>query len=251
MTPYPPRAQGRRYTALCRSLAAGFVYLALAACGGGGDTGSGSTTPTGASGSSTTGVASGGTSGGATTAGPAPAAVNHAPTLSGSPTTSTDSSAAYDFLPASSDADGDRLTFSITGKPAWASFDTLTGRLSGTPGNTGVGINQNIVITVSDGALSTSLPAFQILVTGTAMLSWVAPTQNLDGTLLTNLAGFRVYQGTTLSNLSPVSTIATPTLTSFSVTGLTAGTWYFAVAAYDSAGFESPLSNIGSKTLGK
>ena len=50
-----------------------------------------------------------------------------------------------------SDADGDTLEFSIARKPAWANFDSATGRLSGTPDAEDVGNFTNIAITVTDG----------------------------------------------------------------------------------------------------
>ncbi|PPK99484.1 gliding motility-associated C-terminal domain-containing protein [Parapedobacter indicus] len=88
--------------------------------------------------------------------------VNSAPTISGSPALSVDQDTAYSFVPVAEDIDGDTLTFSITNKPAWASFDTATGELSGTPGNGDVGETTGIVMTVSDGSLSSSLPAFDV-----------------------------------------------------------------------------------------
>ena len=59
---------------------------------------------------------------------------------------------------------GDSLTFSITNKPTWASFDTSTGILSGVPDNNSVGSTASIVISVSDGVLTTSLPSFTLTV---------------------------------------------------------------------------------------
>ena len=73
-----------------------------------------------------------------------------------------DAESAYRFTPAASDTDGDRLRFSITNKPSWASFDTATGELSGTPVNADAGVTSNIVISVSDGIATASLPAFSI-----------------------------------------------------------------------------------------
>ena len=94
------------------------------------------------------------------------------------------------------DPDGDTLTYSIQNRPSWATFNTSTGRLSGTPTAAHAGSYANIIISVSDGAASASLPAFTITVaqpsTGSATLSWTAPTQNTDGSSLTNLAGFRI-----------------------------------------------------------
>ncbi|SFJ97522.1 Ig-like domain-containing protein, partial [Parapedobacter indicus] len=88
--------------------------------------------------------------------------VNDAPTIGGTPATSVDRGAAYSFMPVSRDIDGDDLLFSITNKPDWADFDTAMGGLSGTPDNGDVGITTGIVITVSDGELSASLPAFDL-----------------------------------------------------------------------------------------
>ena len=100
---------------------------------------------------------------------------NRAPTISGSPATSASVGVAYSFQPSASDADGNALGFSIQNKPAWASFSTSTGKLSGTP--SAVGTFSNIVVSVSDGKVATALPAFGIAVTGSTN---TAPT--LSGT---------------------------------------------------------------------
>ena len=68
----------------------------------------------------------------------------------------------YSFTPTASDPEGQPLSFSITNKPAWASFAASTGRLYGTPGSTRVGTYSNIVITASDGETSASLGPFSI-----------------------------------------------------------------------------------------
>ncbi len=87
---------------------------------------------------------------------------NHAPTISGSPTTSATTGTAWSFTPTAADADGDALSFSVSNKPAWATFSASTGTLSGTP--TTAGTYSNVVIAVSDGQASASLPAFAITV---------------------------------------------------------------------------------------
>jgi hypothetical protein len=96
-----------------------------------------------------------------------PPPANRAPVISGTPATGVAEGQAYSFTPAASDPDGNALTFSITGKPAWAAFDTANGRLSGTPLAGTAGTYPNIRITVSDGSLSASLPAFTITVAAT------------------------------------------------------------------------------------
>ncbi|MBZ9613551.1 tandem-95 repeat protein, partial [Rheinheimera sp. MA13] len=90
--------------------------------------------------------------------------VNSAPVISGTPTTSVDQDAAYSFMPTATDADDDTLTFSITNKPSWAAFNTNTGALTGTPVAADVGTTTGIVISVSDGTVSTALPAFNLAV---------------------------------------------------------------------------------------
>jgi hypothetical protein len=178
---------------------------------------------------------------------------NHAPTLSGSPPATISAGTAYAFKPAANDADGDKLTFSIQNKPSWATFSTTTGTLSGLPTTSNVGAYANIVISVSDGKTSTSLPKFTVNVvtasSGTAALSWQPPTQNTDGSTLSNLSGFKVSYGTSSTSLDQVVTLANPGLTSYVVTGLGSGTWYFAVTAYNADGVESSLSNVASKTI--
>src|SRR5262245_28788244 len=60
-------------------------------------------------------------------------AANTPPTISGMPAPSVTSGQTYSFQPSASDANGDALTFSISNRPAWASFSTSTGLLAGTP----------------------------------------------------------------------------------------------------------------------
>ncbi|WP_189431617.1 Ig-like domain-containing protein, partial [Alishewanella longhuensis] len=82
--------------------------------------------------------------------------------ISGSPATLVNQGEAYSFVPTASDPDGDTLTFSIANKPVWASFDPATGALTGTPEREHIGRSEGIVIAVSDGVLSASLPAFNL-----------------------------------------------------------------------------------------
>jgi hypothetical protein len=179
------------------------------------------------------------------------------PTITGSPTTSVTSGTAYSFTPTASDPAGLLLTFSIQNKPTWATFSTATGQLSGTPGTGDVGTDAGIVISVTDGTLSASLSSFAIVVnappvtTSSVTISWMPPTENTDGSTLTALAGYYIYYGTSPSNLSSGTRvkIAGTALTSYTITDLTSGTWYFAMSAYDSSGNQSALTNSGSTTI--
>jgi hypothetical protein len=84
------------------------------------------------------------------------------PTISGSPPTTDVVGQGYSFTPSASGPSGMTLTFSISGKPSWASFSSITGQLAGTP--TAAGNFSNIVISVSDGVAHASLAAFSIMV---------------------------------------------------------------------------------------
>lgn len=175
------------------------------------------------------------------------------PKISGQPLTSVNVGSPYTFTPTATDSDGDRLTFSVQNKPAWAGFSTSTGALSGTPASAYAGTYSNIIISVSDGITRVALPAFSISVnqasSGSATLNWTPPTQNSNGSVLTNLAGYRIHYGTSANNLTQTVQVANPGLTSYVLGNLSGATWYFGVAAYTSAGAESALSNISSKTI--
>ena len=88
--------------------------------------------------------------------------LNHPPEITGIPRTNTSTNFYYSFLPTATDIDGDTLIFSIMNKPSWASFNTTTGELSGTPVNSDRGTSYNIIISVSDGELSDALDPFSI-----------------------------------------------------------------------------------------
>lgn len=187
------------------------------------------------------------------TAASAPPSGNQPPTISGSPAQAVTAGMAYLFRPQASDPEGQALTFSITNRPNWASFNTATGELSGTPGPAHVGQTSNIVITVSDGQANASLAAFSITVadvqTGSATLRWTPPTLNEDGSPLNDLSGYRVYYGTSSTDLGTTLDLPNPGLTSAVVENLAPATWYFAVRAYNASNVESASSNIASKTV--
>jgi hypothetical protein len=93
---------------------------------------------------------------------------NQPPTISGAPATQVQVGQSYSFTPTAADPNGNALSFSIQSKPSWASFNASTGALTGTPSSADVGSDPNIVITASDGTLSTSLAAFTITVSASA-----------------------------------------------------------------------------------
>jgi hypothetical protein len=183
---------------------------------------------------------------------PPPAGSNQAPTISGTPPTQILVGQQYTFTPTASDADGDTLTFTLVNPlPAWATFSTSTGQLSGAPGVGDVGTYSNIQIRVSDGTTSVNLPSFSVAVvamtTGQATLSWNPPTQNTDGSPAM-LTGYKVYWGTAQGSYSNSAQIDNPGIATYVVDQLTPATWYFVVTALSASG-ESGYSNIGQKIV--
>ena len=185
----------------------------------------------------------------------AAAAANAAPTISGSPVTTAKAGTPYTFTPTAADANRDTLSFSIENKPSWATFNAATGQLAGTP--TAASTFGNILIRVSDGKATAALPAFSIVASAAvsnvpkaATLSWSPPTDYTDGTVLTNLAGYRVRYGKSPTALSSVVTVANAGVANSVVEGLAPGVWYFAVTAFTSDGVESDNSQVVALTIG-
>lgn len=176
------------------------------------------------------------------------------PTISGSAPPTATVGTLYTFTPAASDTAGTALSFSVQNLPAWATFSIATGTVSGTPAAANVGSYSGIVISVSNGDASASLAPFSITVnqpaaSGTATMTWTAPVSNTDGSALTDLAGYNIYYGTSASAMSTEITVSNAGVTSYTVSGLGSGTWYFAVTAYTTGGLESARSNTGSKVI--
>ena len=219
-----------------------FILLAvqLVGCGGGGG-GSADTTADSSTGNVTN------------TASDEPALappVNSAPVISGSPAGTVEAGTTYSFRPTASDAEGDRLTFSISGRPSWASFSTSTGRLSGTPGAGDVRTYRNIVIAVSDGTDTTALPAFSItvdpapVVVGAFTLTWTAPATRSDGTpmSLAEIDGYRIHYGDTSGQYSNTFEVNDGSSQSALVENIPTGTYHVVMTTIDSNGLESAYS---------
>ncbi len=181
--------------------------------------------------------------------------VNRAPAISG---TLSDGVVGgdYYFLPKASDPEGDALTFSISNAPGWMKFRASDGRITGQPD--AAGTYSNIVISVRDShGNTTSLPPATVKVTGgraalapgSATLSWTPPTKNNDSSNLANLAGYRIYYGTSPTALDRVLQIENASASSYTVTDLSRGKWYFAVRAYRWDGAESVNSDMVSKVI--
>ncbi len=191
-----------------------------------------------------------------TSSSPPSSTVSATPTikLSGTPPASVVAGSAYVFQPTVVTTVG-TATFSASGLPGWASIDPGTGRISGTPAASDVGTTGAIAVSAVDGGTTASLPAFTIQVTapqtasGSASLSWTAPTVNTNGTPITDLAGYHIYYGTTEGSLDTFIDVPGAALTEYEISNLASGTYFFTVTAYNSLGLESAASNQASKTI--
>jgi len=174
--------------------------------------------------------------------------------IAGTPATTASAGQAYHFQPSVNGATGAGVTFSVSNLPSWASFNTTSGAVSGTPSASQTGSYANITVKVNYGGSSVSLAPFTVNViaagAGAATLSWAAPTINTNGTVLSDLAGYHIYYGTGGATvLSQEADVAGAATTTYTVSGLNPGTYYFAVAAYSSQGTESMPSPPVSKTI--
>jgi hypothetical protein len=177
------------------------------------------------------------------------------PSISGTPPTSVTAGSPYRFQPTAKDPDGKTLSFSVQHKPAWATFSIATGLLEGTPSSTQTGSYDDVIISASNGQYSSALPAFDVTVSGSqsstasAVIEWVPPTENTNGTPLTDLAGVRIYYGTSAASLSHMVQISSKTETSYTIGNLTAGTWYFGGVSYTTTGAQSAMSRVVSMSV--
>ena len=84
---------------------------------------------------------------------------------------------------------------------------------------------------------------------GTATLTWTPVTQTTDGAVLTDLAGYKVFYGLSASAMNNVAVLSDPNVTTYVVTSLSSGTWYFTVAAYTNSDVQGVTSNVCTKTI--
>ncbi|MFG0456833.1 putative Ig domain-containing protein [Shewanella mangrovisoli] len=150
---------------------------------------------------------------------------NGAPVINGTPTLTVNQGALYNFAPVATDSPGDSLTFSINQTISWLTFNSATGALSGTPSNQDVGVINGIVISVSDGSLSASLPPFNLSVIN------VNDAPTISSTAVTSATQDAAYSYTLVATDSDVgdsltlSAVTLPSWLSFNAaTGVLSGT---------------------------
>ncbi len=98
------------------------------------------------------------------------------------------------------------------------------------------------------GAGGNAVAMISVAVNGEVALQWQAPTQNVDGSALTDLAGYKIYYGLASRDYTEVLDVSSAGATSYALT-LPSGAYYFAMTALDADGNESAYSNEVVKTV--
>lgn len=175
--------------------------------------------------------------------------------LSGTPTTVVSAKTRYSFSPSSYVQSDEGFRFEIANKPAWATFDPIWGRLSGLPTEQDIGETRDVSISLVSGDQRATLPPFTIKVAapvaGVAAkpprfvtLRWVPPSDNVDGTPLTDLAGYVLLLGSSPGDLRPLRTLDAQASPMAVLSDLPHGYNFISIRSYNRAGRTGPPSAI-------
>ena len=80
-------------------------------------------------------------------------------------------------------------------------------------------------------------------------IRWLQNSQNADGSVLTDLAGYKIYYGNEPGNYPMSLQIDNPGIARYVVENLAPNTYYFVLTAINSKGMESEYSNEASKQV--
>jgi predicted small secreted protein len=111
------------------------------------------------------------------------------------------------------------------------------------------GCNNNDSMMQGVGSSSGTASASSVPTDNAATLSWEAPTTDTNGAALTNLAGYRIYYGSSETGLTQLVSLDTVSTQTYVIDNLTPGTWFFAIRAVTENGVESAMSDVVSKTI--
>jgi hypothetical protein len=132
-----------------------------------------------------------------------------------------------------------------TNNAIWSSSDAGVATIS-TSGLAASIATGSTTVTAAWGSVSGST-TLTVKTTGSATLAWNAPTTNTDGTPLTDLAGHKIYFGTSSGSYTTIMDVGN--VTTYTINNLSSGTYYFTVTSYDSSGIESSYAGEVSKTI--
>ena len=114
--------------------------------------------------------------------------------------------------------------------------------LSGCGGGGGSGaMGSPAAATSSNATAGTAVPTASAS-SDAVTLNWTPPTENVNGTPLTNLAGYNIHYGTASGDYTQTISVSNAGIATYVVDDLTPGKYYFAVGAVNSQGTESPVS---------
>ena len=157
-----------------------------------------------------------------------------------------DSSAKTVLVPITSQASGTYFAFALTSVQGSANFGTpATATIDVNAATASTGSSSSGASSSSGGSSSGSSSSS----TDSVTLSWSAPTDNTNGTALTNLAGYNIYYGTNSTDLSQKVSLTTVGLLTYVVTNLNSGTWFFYITSVNTAGTESSPSAVVSASI--
>jgi len=125
---------------------------------------------------------------------------------------------------------------SCSASGAWSGPQPLSGQAVLGP----IDSNRTFQIQCEGGA-ATAMAAVAVRI-GDKTLRWQAPTQNVDGSPLNDLAGYRIYWGVASRSYSGSYTVNSPDITSWEA-DIGPGEFFFALTAFDAEGNESGYSN--------
>lgn len=150
-------------------------------------------------------------------------------------------------LASASDVVNQGETVQLTWSSQQADSCTASGGWSGsrsTSGTATVGpLDGSTTFTLTcTGAGGNAVAMLSVAVLDVVTLNWVAPTENVDGSALTDLAGYRIYYGDQSRAYTEELAVANPAATEQNVE-LRSGSYYFAMTALDADGNESSYSN--------
>jgi hypothetical protein len=169
--------------------------------------------------------------------------------ISGTPPTTAQVGRPWSFEPVIYDPEGEVLTVTVLNKPDWITLLPSKGLMYGIPGEGDVRTWEKIRVQVTNGKSSASLPEFRINVVAEGasedgvLLSWLPPTERVDGSPIGELSAYRILYGQVSGNYDQIIAIDNPGITSYLVEDLGPGTWYFALISVTSDGLSSVPSN--------
>lgn len=141
---------------------------------------------------------------------------------------------------------------------SWSNDHGDTGIASGTSswktGSIGLELGDNVItVTAENTAGKTNSRTIKVKresrQKGSVTLSWSPPESRVDGSPLTNLAGYKIDYGLMSGVYDYEIDVSNAGVMTYVVENLSPGEWFFAVAAYDAEGLESDPSNEVARTI--